>query len=66
MSTAIKDKRKVVQKAARLSKPAKIQVHKPAKEEEVGLGALMGLHLPRSFQSPAEVDAYIRSLRDED
>lgn len=66
MSTAIKDKRKAIQKPARLSKPTKIQVQKVVDEEEVGLGALMGLHLPRSFQSPAEVDAYIRSLRDED
>lgn len=63
MTTAIKEKRKTIEKSTRSSQQVEVEEQET---DEVGLGALMGLHLPRSFQSPAEVDAYIRSLRDED
>lgn len=63
MTTAIKNKRKIIEKSTRLSEQIETEEQKT---DEAGLGALMGLHLPRSFQSPAEVDAYIRSLRDAD
>lgn len=70
MTTTVRDKKlnrvKSSQTVNRSTKSIKSPVKKDTpRADAVGLSALMGLNLPRTFATPADVDAYIRSLRDE-
>jgi len=68
MTTATKTRgTEVSGRKAVYPKPASSATSKNGKQkpELIGLAGLLNADLPRSFESPADVDAYIRALRDE-
>jgi hypothetical protein len=68
MTTAIKTRgTKVSGRKAARPIPVSSATSKNGKQkpELIGLAGLLDADLPRSFETPAEVDAYIRALRDE-